>query len=171
MWSQPFLKHPHTLSLMAPGFSSTTVLVPIIETEATSSSGYYCVINLSWQFLHMLALGPPLALSPNCFFPTGVHRPTILHQPQGMRTFSYCPFPLFQKYTPGGTPFQLIIPPCEWKSVLKSTRVMHAFKICLGLLVDLSDFFVCIFALRGPLKNGQGYSVLNVTHLYDIIGF
>lgn len=43
-------------------------------------------------------------------------------------------------------------------------------KICLGPLVDLCVFFVCILALRGPLKHSQEYHVLNVTHSDDIIG-
>lgn len=111
----------------------------------------------------------PLGLSSSCFFPSGAHSSNDSSLISGDKDSLISPLHLLQKYTPGGRSYQLFMPPCEWKSILKSTGVKHFLKM-FGLLVDLSVFFVCILALRGCLKNSQEYYVLNVTHSYDIIG-
>lgn len=111
----------------------------------------------------------PLGCSSSCFSPLVSTAPGILPQSPRDEDSLISPLHLLQKCTPGGLSYQLFMPLCEWKSILKSTGVRHFLKV-FALPVDLSVFFVCILALRGCLKNSQEHYVLNVTHSYDIIG-
>lgn len=164
------------------------VLVLNIETYAISSSGHYWVINkslvLTISTYCIIAPAPPLMLSSSLYLtPFGVlfsFWTTLLPQSilavRGWILPYNTPSPYFRNASQEGAVaccLYFCVNESQYWSLLdfKSKRKSTLKKkICFGLLVDLSIFFISILPLKRPLKYRQKYVMLNANHSYHIIG-
>lgn len=150
---QPVWKHPHNIVINGPYILLHDCWVLSIETEVTSSSGYYWIINpiltvsayfgsriISWAIFKL-----PLSLL--------VHTiPTFLPQPQGMSTdCHFTPYICFKSTLQKGSITTWLHFHVNGSQYFNLAELFMLFKKCFGLLVDLSVFFT--FLLSKSLCN------------------
>lgn len=123
-----------------------------------------------WQFLHILPPGPPPRLSSSCLFLFWC-TPPLNSSSTSRDTLSFHPFHLFQKLLQEGSITSCLYLDANGSQYLNLEELCTFLKMCPGLLVDLSVFFICILVLKDHLKYSQEYFVLNVTCSYDIVDF